>query len=172
MTYELRAATRDDRDFLWQMLYYAAHMNEGGETPESARVNPDLRPYVEGFGRRGDLGVIAIDRATLTQAGAAWIRTMPAGWPLHRYVDATTPELAIAVAPEYIGRGVGSQMITQVLEAAAAIYPAVALSVRASNPAKRLYERMGFAIVAEITNRVGGKSVIMRATLGRSDKQW
>jgi len=170
MTYEFRAATRDDRAFLRQMLYYAAHMDEGGEAPESARVNPDLQPYVEGFGRRGDLGVIAIDRATLTQAGAAWIRTMPTSWPLHHHVDSTTPELAIAVTPEHIGRGAGSRMIALVLEAAAALYPAVALSVRASNPAKKLYERMGFAIVAEITNRVGGKSLIMRATLCRPDK--
>jgi GNAT superfamily N-acetyltransferase len=169
-TYELRAATFDDQDFLWRMLYYAAHMDESGEPPASARTNPDLQPYVEGFGRRGDLGVIAIDLATSIDAGAAWVRTMPAGWPLHRYVDATTPELAIAVAPEHIGRGAGRQMIAQVLAASAAIYPAVALSVRANNPAKRLYERMGFATVAEITNRVGGQSLIMRAVLGQPQK--
>jgi GNAT superfamily N-acetyltransferase len=167
MTYELRAATRDDAPFLWQMLYYAAHMDESGEPPESARSNPDLQPYVEGFGRRADVGVIAIDRATFAEAGAAWIRIMPAGWPLHRFVAATTPELAIAVAPEHLGCGAGGQMIAQVLKAAAAIYPAAALSVRANNPARRLYERMGFATVAEITNRVGGSSLIMRATLER-----
>ena len=149
------------------MLYYAAHMDESDEPPESARSNPDLQPYVEGFGRRGDVGVIALDRATQAKAGAAWIRLMPAGWPLHRYVDATVPELAIAVAPEHLGQGAGSQMIAKVLAAAAAIYPAVALSVRANNPAKRLYERMGFATVAEITNRVGGQSLIMRAILER-----
>jgi ribosomal protein S18 acetylase RimI-like enzyme len=95
---------------------------------------------------------------------------MPAGWPLHHYVEATTPELAIAVAPEHLGHGAGSRMITQVLKAAAAIYPAVALSVRANNPARRLYERIGFAIIAEITNRVGGKSLIMRAKLSRPQK--
>jgi ribosomal protein S18 acetylase RimI-like enzyme len=78
--------------------------------------------------------------------------------------------LAIAVATEHLGRGAGSQMIAQVLAASAAIYPAVALSVRANNPAKRLYDRVGFATVAEITNRVGGKSLIMRATLSRPHK--
>jgi ribosomal protein S18 acetylase RimI-like enzyme len=170
MTYEIRAAHGDDREFLWQMLYYAAHMDESGEPPESARSNPDLRPYVEDFGRRGDIGVIAVDCASHAKAGAAWIRIMPAGWPLHHYVEATTPELAIAVAPEHLGHGAGSRMITQVLKAAAAIYPAVALSVRANNPARRLYERIGFAIIAEITNRVGGKSLIMRAKLSRPQK--
>ena len=90
---------------------------------------------------------------------------MPPAWPLYRFVDAGTPELAIAVAPAHIGRGAGSQMIARLLADATAIYPAVALSVRAGNPAKALYECMGFVIVAEITNRVGGKSFIMRAPL-------
>ena len=165
MIYKIRAAVADDHPFLWQMLYYAAHMNESGESPESARLNSDLRPYVEGFGRPGDLEVIAIDPATNAEAGAAWLRTMPPPWPLYRFVDAGTPELAIAVAPAHIGRGAGSQMIARLLADAAAIYPAVALSVRVGNPAKALYECMGFVIVAEITNRVGGKSFIMRAPL-------
>lgn len=170
MTYALRPATADDQHFLWRMLYYAAHMDESGEALESARGNPDLQPYVEGFGRRGDLGVIALDPSTHAEAGAAWIRIMPAGWLLHRYVDPMIPELAIAVAPEHIGRGAGSQMIAQVLAASAPIYPAVALSVRANNPARRLYERIGFATVAEITNRVGGKSLIMCAELSGQPK--
>ena len=167
MTYEIRAAVASDQSFLWQMLYYAAHMDEGGESLEFARVNPTLAPYVEGYGRSGDLGVIAIDSLTHTNAGAAWIRTMPAGWPLHRFVDAATPELAIAVAPVYVGCGAGTQMIAHLMDSAAAIHPAIALSVRSSNPAKALYERMGFATVAEITNRVGGTSFIMRAALAR-----
>ena len=167
MTYEIRPAVASDQPFLWQMLYYAAHMDEGGESLESAHGNPLLAPYVEGYGRPGDLGVIAIDAATSTNAGAAWIRTMPAGWPLHRFVDAATPELAIAVTPAYVGRGAGTQMIARLMHSAAAIYPAIALSVRSNNPAKALYERMGFATVAEITNRVGSTSFIMRAALAR-----
>src|SRR5712675_2409383 len=85
MIYKIRAAVADDHPFLWQMLYYAAHMNESGESPESARLNSDLRPYVEGFVRPGDLGVIAIDPATNAEAGAAWLRTMPPPWPLYRF---------------------------------------------------------------------------------------
>jgi ribosomal protein S18 acetylase RimI-like enzyme len=167
MTCEIRPAVASDQPFLWQMLYYAAHMDEGAESLESARVNPMLAPYVEGYGRQGDLGVTAIDSITHTNAGAAWIRTMPAGRPLHRFVDAAIPELAIAVAPAYVGRGAGTRMIARLMDSAAAIYPAIALSVRSSNPSKALYERMGFATVAEITNRVGGTSFIMRAALAR-----
>ena len=90
---------------------------------------------------------------------------MPAAWPLYRFVDASTPELAIAVTPEHIGRGAGSLMIARLLIDAAAFHSAIALSVRANNRARALYERIGFTVVAEITNRVGSKSLIMKAAL-------
>jgi ribosomal protein S18 acetylase RimI-like enzyme len=165
MKHILRAAVPDDQPFLWQMLYYAAHMDEGDEPPESARTNPDLAPYVEGFGRPDDRGVIALDAATGARAGAAWIRRMPPAWPLYRFVDASAPELAIAVAPAHIGRGAGSLMLTRLLADAAAIHPAIMLSVRANNPARSLYERLGFTVVAEITNRVGSRSFVMKVAL-------
>jgi len=165
MSYILRAAVPDDQPFLWQMLYYAAHMDESDEPPESARANPDLAPYVEGFGRPGDCGVIAREALSGACAGAAWIRRMPAGWPLYRFVDAATPELAIAVTPGHTGRGAGSLMLARLLSDAAAIHSAIVLSVRASNPAKALYERLGFTVVTQITNRVGSKSFIMKVAL-------
>lgn len=165
MTHILRTATPDDQPFLWQMLYYAAHMDEGDEPPESARTNPALAPYVEGFGEPGDLGVIALDPATGVRVGAAWIRPMPRDWPLYNYVERDTPELAIAVTPAQTGGGTGSLMLERLLRDAAALHSAVVLSVRANNPAKALYERFGFAEVAAITNRVGGTSFIMRVAL-------
>jgi hypothetical protein len=70
MIFKIRTALSDDRPFLWQMLYYAAHMDESGESLESARVNPDLQPYVEDFGQPGDFGVIAIDPITGINVGA------------------------------------------------------------------------------------------------------
>ncbi|MBF6560110.1 MAG: GNAT family N-acetyltransferase [Candidatus Binataceae bacterium] len=158
------------------MLYYAAHMDESGEPAASARTNPALAPYVEGWGRAGDLGVIAEITpaspdlpapAPAMPIGAAWLRPMPPGWPLTSHVDSATPELAIAVEPAHLGRGVGALMLTRLLAGTAAIYPAVALSVRSTNPARRLYQRLGFTVVAEIPNRVGTTSLVMRATLTR-----
>jgi GNAT superfamily N-acetyltransferase len=165
MKYIIRAAVPDDQPFLWEMLYYAAHMDEGREPPESARTNAALAPYLEGFGRPDDCGVIALDAATGTPCGAAWIRRMPSTWPLYRFVEAATPELAIAVAPAHLGRGAGGLMLARLLADAAANHHAIVLSVRANNPAKALYERLGFTVVAEITNRVGGASFIMKVAL-------
>lgn len=161
MKFTIRPALKSDEPLLWRMLYFAAHMDEEGSAPESAKTNPDLAPYVEKWTERaGDLGFIAVGEDG-TPAGAAWIRVMPAESPLYRWVAPQTPELAIAVAPEFVGQGVGTELMRHLPPAARAIYPAFALSVRANNPAKRLYERFGFATVARITNRVGTQSFVM-----------
>jgi ribosomal protein S18 acetylase RimI-like enzyme len=93
---------------------------------------------------------------------------MPADWPLYRHVDNNIPELTIAVLPNYLGHGIGSVLLAALIEAAKACHPAIALSVRQNNPAKRLYERCGFVPVATITNRLGGVSLVMKLELRES----
>ena len=57
------------------MLFYAAHMHEEpGKRPADLLGAPSLARYVEGFGRAGDLGVIA-DGARAPM-GAAWVRLL------------------------------------------------------------------------------------------------
>ncbi len=166
MNFAIRRARAGDEAFLWQMLYYAAHMDEEpGVTVESAKTNPDLAYYVENWGGgAADVGFIAI-APDGSPAGAAWIRLMPPASPLYRHVSADIPELAIAVAPESIGSGAGTALMRSVLDGARDRHHAIALSVRATNPAKRLYERVGFKPVATIRNRVGSESFIMRCDL-------
>jgi len=168
MNYQIRPAIKTDEPFLWQMLYYAAHMDEDGASLESAKTNSDLMSYVEDWGdRAGDIGFVA-QASTGEDAGAAWIRVMPDDSPLYRVIERGIPELAIAIAPEHIGKGVGALLLRHLLAAAygshraRGTHPAIVLSVRASNPAKRLYERLGFVTVAEITNRVGTHSFVMK----------
>ena len=55
MPYSLRLITTEDESFLWEMLYYAAHMDEGEESLESAKTNLDLAPYVTNWGGTGML---------------------------------------------------------------------------------------------------------------------
>ena len=161
MDYVIRPAIKADEPWLWQMLYYAAHMDEDGAPPEAAKTNPDLAYYVEGWGDRdGELGFIAI-APDGEPIGAAWMRVMPSVCPLYQIVAAGTPELAIATAPEHIGKGAGSLLLRHLLDAARGQHQAIVLSVRASNPARRLYERCGFVAVRQITNRVGTESSVM-----------
>jgi ribosomal protein S18 acetylase RimI-like enzyme len=51
----------------------------------------------------------------------------------------------------------------RLLAAAEPRFPALSLSVRADNPARRLYERFGFVAVDGLdhTNRAGGTSLTM-----------
>ncbi len=144
------------------MLYEASHAAEQGMTsPDALRTVPDLSRYVDGWGARDDLGVVG-GTATLPH-GAAWIRLFTSENPGYGYVDDTTPELAIAVAPAARGTGLGTALLARLIADTEARYPAISLSVRAENPARRLYTRLGFTEVAgsEITNRAGTTSMTM-----------
>jgi ribosomal protein S18 acetylase RimI-like enzyme len=158
----IRPAVKYDEPFLWEMLYYAAHMDEdGGASFEDAQKNPDLTKYVKDWGREMDVGCVALEAESNQPIGAAWIRLLIGNEKTITYIDDFTPELAIAVLPDYIGRGVGTQLLIHVLEAAKKRYSSVALSVRTTNPAKRIYERLGFVVVGKTTNRVGTESFNM-----------
>jgi ribosomal protein S18 acetylase RimI-like enzyme len=53
------------------------------------------------------------------------------------------------VAPEHQGKGIGTRLISEVLQDAHSRGLAVRLRVLKVNPAQRLYERLGFAVVGE-----------------------
>jgi ribosomal protein S18 acetylase RimI-like enzyme len=166
LTYTIRPAAPADEPILWDMLFYAANMAEDGATSsEAARTHPYLAEFVASWGRPGDLGVIAIHIADGHALGAAWLRQLSGPEKRYAAVTDTLPELAIAVAPAAIGQGIGGALLGALLDLARGQYPAVALSVRASNPARRLYERHGFVVVDTITNRVGGQSFVMQVKL-------
>ncbi len=59
------------------------------------------------------------------------------------------PELAVSVLPGHRGRGVGAAMLSSLIERCSELgHPALSLSVQRSNPAARLYERLGFQEVS------------------------
>ncbi|WP_280261309.1 GNAT family N-acetyltransferase [Nocardia wallacei] len=163
----LRPAVATDEPFLWTMLFEAAHADEQGMVVEDLRTVPELARYVEKWGGADDLGVVG-GTDPETPLGAAWIRRFTADNAAYGFVDERTPELAIGVAPRARGTGLGTALLTRLLDEAAARYDAVCLSVRETNPARRLYERLGFALVpgSEKTNRVGTTSITMLRRLG------
>lgn len=57
--------------------------------------------------------------------------------------------LDIALLPEYRGRGIGTALLTSILDEADMLGKAVAIHVERQNPARRLYDRLGFVQVAE-----------------------
>jgi ribosomal protein S18 acetylase RimI-like enzyme len=61
------------------------------------------------------------------------------------FVDSETPELGIAIVPQYRGRGTGNVLLNEMFNEATQMgYQAVSLSVDPNNPAVRSYTRLGF----------------------------
>ena len=139
-----RPGRPEDLEFLWEMLYEAAHHRSLSE--------PAIARYLEGWGRPGDAAVVALDPFDGHRIGAAWYRLMPLGNPGHGFVDASTPEAAIAIVPDRCGLGVGGALLRRLLDAAKTQgFDSLSLSVRRDNPAAvRLYERNGFVKLSDI----------------------
>ena len=167
INYIIRPITAADEAFLWQIIYYAAHLHEEtGKTVADAMQNATLALYVTAWGRPGDLGFLAEDPLTGTRLGASWVRLYTGDNKAYSPTDDATPELAIAVLPDYLNQGIGTALMKQLIDMARAHYSAIALNVRSENPAHRLYQRLGFVTVNEIPNRVGGISYDMRLHFG------
>ena len=143
---EVRAATVHDIEVLKRALFEAVAWDPERELPpyEFVIAHPELARYHDGWGRQGDLGVIA-DRDG-DPVGASLCRLFTQDDHGHGYVDDDTPELAVAVWEGHRGEGIGSLLMTAIEDAARdAGFSQISLSVDAGNPARRLYERLGYA---------------------------
>jgi ribosomal protein S18 acetylase RimI-like enzyme len=142
---QFRRLTPADEPFLWDMLYLAIHVPEGSLLPPRDIVHsPELARYVDGWGRPGDEGFAAVDGGM--EIGAVWIRLLKGENRGYGYVNDCTPELSIAIQPEYRGMGIGRELMDHMLGYALPVYKGVCLSVSRDNPAVRLYESCGFTI--------------------------
>ena len=57
----------------------------------------------------------------------------------------------IALLPQHRNRGIGTALVGDILDEAARVTKFVSLQVEAANPAKRLYDRMGFVVAGEVS---------------------
>jgi len=131
-----------------EMLYEAVCWRPGAPRPPREEVLSESRTprYLEGWGRPGDAAVVAVDPDNGGGVGAAWYRLFPPEAPGYGFVDAATPEVAIGVARDWRGRGVGGALLDALKsEAKSGGFDALSLSVEPENGAAvRLYERRGF----------------------------
>jgi len=158
-TYLIRSLNIADEATLWQMLYHALYVAPGDTPiPPEVVLDPAISKYVLGWGRTGDQGVLAIVETIVEPVGAAWMRLFSSETAGYGYVDAKTPELSVAVLPEYRNQGIGTAMLSRLLKESASRYRAVSLSVSPANPALRLYQRLGF----EFFSNEGESSTMIR----------
>lgn len=145
----LRPATPEDLPFLREMCYQAAFggQHEAAEKPpsfEEAMKIPWVREYVEGWGREGDYGLVAVNDAG-ENVGAAWYR---------RYsgeAHAGPYELSMAVRQPDRRRYVGERLLNNLMaHAAEEGITSIGLQVNEANTAARnLYKKLGFLVTAD-----------------------
>ena len=139
----------EDETFLWDMLYQALYIPEGqAALPREVIHLPELARYVQDWGQEGDCGFLARAAATGQPVGAVWLRLLVGENKGYGYVDDDTPELSIAILPEYRGQGVGTELLTCLI-ASVSGQSSMSLSVSEDNPALRLYKSFGFVVVSK-----------------------
>ena len=135
-------------------LYHAIYVPEGCEPPSADIVfTEDFIQYTEAFGTNPlDLGIVAEDNGN--PVGVAWARLMKS----YGYVDNDTPELSISLLPEYRGKGIGTVLLSELLNS-------LSLSVQKANTAAlRLYRKAGFRIVED-----KGDELVMKIELENNE---
>jgi ribosomal protein S18 acetylase RimI-like enzyme len=132
--YSLRQATYADYDFLYQL--HAATMQEYVEATWgwqdawqqeyfARKFDPDSRQIIQIDG--GDAGVIAVEQR-----------------------DEELFIALIEIHPSFQGQGVGSALLSHLIQTAHSQNLPITLHVLKTNsPARRLYERLGFVVVTE-----------------------
>ena len=153
----IRPAVPDDLAVLWDFLTMAAYEPDA----EAVKAVPGVAKYLAGWQRPGDFGFIAEQNGEII--GAAWARHFSDEEMNSPYGGEETPKVSISVKPNARGQGVGAKLMRALIGEAARRGLGLCLSVRSENPARRLYERLGFRDIpgSAAPNRAGGMSIGM-----------
>ncbi len=136
-----RPAGVEDFTFLATMLGEAASRRRP-LTADQVLTDPRYAMYLAGWPRQGDHGLVAEQDGPV---GAAWYRTFTEARHGYGFVAEDVPELAIAVITSRRHEGIGRRLLVDLIEASQAQgYAALSLSVNDGNPARGLYESVGF----------------------------
>lgn len=129
VTYRLRPATPDDGDTL-----FGIHRASMGEYLEQA-----FGPWTEEFDREQHEQWLSAGRARVILVGEEIAGFLDVEW---------TSDAAllyrIGIDPAFQGRGVGTAIVTDLLRECGERQLAARLRVFPHNPARRLYQRLGF----------------------------
>ena len=140
----------EDIEAVQLALYTALSWNNDPNIPDMETVmrQPEVGMYHQGWRRVGDIGVKAMVGNQLV--GAAFARLFTDDNHGHGYLDDETPEFGIGVIDSYRGRGVGRSLMDALADLARATgFLRLSLSVNNPNPAKRLYESLGYTVVVD-----------------------
>ncbi len=136
MNLALRPATSEDFDFLWHASRHQDTMRSYVDETWGWDDARQLSHFQNGF-KPAEREIIEID-------------AKPVGYISVERHEARIFLASIEIAPVYQSRGIGTQLIRALIEEADRMGIPIDLQVLKVNPARELYERLGFAIT-EIT---------------------
>jgi len=156
--FTLREIEKSDQDFLFEMLRQSIFVAPNSPPLDNNIINlPEIRKYVENWGKEGDFGYVAVDNKSGARIGAIWLRFFDFNNKGYGYISDNIPETGIAVDYTKRGIGIGTALIKELLKRTKESLKVLSLSVQQNNPAVKLYEKFGF-----IEHSKAGNSIIMR----------
>ena len=146
MDYLIRELREKEYGILEDFLYHAIFIPEGVSAPSREIIyQPELQVYIAEFGKKpSDLALVA--EIGNKVVGAVWVRIMND----YGHIDDETPSFAISLLREYRKRGIGSELMKQMLMKLKMLgYKQASLSVQKENYAVGMYKKVGFEIFDE-----------------------
>ena len=146
MDYTIRQIDESEYPLLNDFLYEAIFIPDGVTPPPKSIINsPELQVYVKGFGEQPhDTALVA--EAEGKVVGAVWVRVMND----YGHIDDDTPSFAISLYKEYRGFGIGTALMSAMLDVLKENgYNRASLALQKENYALKLYLNAGFEIIGE-----------------------
>lgn len=153
----IRKLDISEASLLKEFTYMAIYVPHGVKMPPKSIVEqPALKIYYQDFGtEKGDICLVAESDNKIV--GAVWTRIVND----FAHIDDDTPSLAIAVAKECRGKGIGTRLLNEMFAVLKdASFLSVSLSVQKENFAVNMYHRVGFEVVKD-----NGGELVMRKKL-------
>lgn len=132
-------------DFLYEAIF-----QRDEERPLSRNVTrkPEVRVYIEEFGKPDDLCLVAEIDGTVV--GAVWTRILSGEVKGFGNIDDQTPEFAISLYKEYRNKGIGTELMQRMLKLLKQRgYTRTSLAVQKDNYAVKMYKDVGFDLAKE-----------------------
>ena len=149
MQYSIRPIEAQEVPQLESFLYEAIFQpDEENLVPRTVLKQPELRAYIEAFGKKDDHCLVALVDDKII--GAVWTRILAEGVRGFGNLDDTTPEFAISLYKQCRGLGIGTKLMEQMCNHLREKgYAKASLAVQKANYAVKMYRKAGFTVVGE-----------------------
>lgn len=117
--------------------------------PRSVLDIPEVNAYTSNFGKSKDDYCLVANLGE-DVIGAVWVRIISGDIKGYGYIDDHTPEFAISLFEKYRNQGIGSQLMTAMIDyLRKSGYKQASLNVKKDNYVVKLYLNMEFEVIKE-----------------------